>query len=200
MKTLSDLAGLAGSHAPASVPSYRPELLEGFEVRTLVSEASVEIPRRDASIGKAVRLVGVLAFGQSLLFLALWLLMCASAGAATPKKAEFDFSISQSTYAPTNSRSPLSKPASGGTEVKTEPGVPVRLQLDGILYEAANPAAIVNGRVLLLNKVVTLTSDGAEVKVRAVEITRTRVVVEVAGRKVELLQKNQATTDSSAKR
>jgi len=58
--------------------------------------------------------------------------------------------------------------------------------LEGILYESANPSAIVNGRLLTLDKSVTLPAGNGEVKVRAVEITREHVVVEASGQKIEL--------------
>jgi hypothetical protein len=139
------------------------------------------------SCGRALRLVGLMAFAQSLLFLIVWLLVCVSAGAAPVKKTEFRPELLLSTYEPTKNRDPFGKV--GGTttpEVKSVPGTPFALQLEGILYEAANPSAIVNGRLLTLDKTVTLTAGNGEVAVRAVEITRDHVVVEVGGKRTEL--------------
>jgi hypothetical protein len=200
MKILTNTADLAGAESEASRATWLPEIRENSNVRSRAFDAVTENRSRDKSFGKAVRIVGLLAFGQSLLFLALWLLMCASAGAAPAKQPEFTTDLSVSTYNPTKQRSPLSKLPAGVIEVKSQPGVPLRLQLDGILYEATNPAAIVNGQVLSLNKVVTINSDGIEAAVRAVEITRSRVVLEVAGRTVELSLKTQSATDSEPKR
>jgi hypothetical protein len=186
MKTLSNIAGLAGagSEAVRAVDSRSVEA--EYTAWSWVSAAGVEHRQRDTSIGKTVRIVGLLAFGQSLLFLALWLLICASAGAAPAKNAEFTPDLSLSTYEPVKQRSPLSKSVVGVHDLKVESGIPVKLQLEGILYEAANPAAIVNGQVLLLNKLVTIRSDGGDVQVRAVEITRSHVVIETGGHKMEL--------------
>jgi hypothetical protein len=200
MKILTNAADLAGAESEASRATWLPEIRENSNVRSRAFDAVTENRSRDKSVGKAVRIVGLLAFGQSLLFLALWLLMCASAGAAPAKQPEFTTDLSVSTYNPTKQRSPLSKLPAGVIEVKSQPGVPLRLQLDGILYEATNPAAIVNGQVLSLNKVVTINSDGIEAAVRAVEITRSRVVLEVAGRTVELSLRTQSATDSEPKR
>jgi hypothetical protein len=186
MKTFSDIGGLAGAENEANWVAYRPAVRGEYPARSWVSDAGVERRHRDTSIGKTMRIVGVLAFGQSLLFLAFWLLICFSAGAAPAKKAEFNTDLSLSTYEPTKQRSPLSSLELKVSQGKVEPGAPIKLQLDGILYEASNPAAIVNGQVLLLNKVVILNSGGGEVPVRAVEITRSRVVVETGGHQIEL--------------
>ncbi len=135
---------------------------------------------------RALRWVGLMAFAQSLLFLVVWLLVCAAAGAAPAGKAGFHPELVVSTYEPTKTRDPFGKVGGTTPEVKALPGTPIALQLEGILYEATNPAAIVNGRLLTLNKTVTLTAGNGEVTVRAVEITRDHVVVEAGGQRTEL--------------
>ncbi len=135
---------------------------------------------------RALRWVGLMAFAQSLLFLVVWLLVCAAAGAAPTGKNGFHPELVVSTYEPTKNRDPFGKVGGTTPEVKALPGTPIALQLEGILYEAANPAAIVNGRLLTLNKTVTLTAGNGEVTVRAVEITRDHVVVEAGGQRTEL--------------
>lgn len=138
------------------------------------------------SFPSAVRIVGILAFCQSLIFLVIWLLVCATAGAATKPKADFTPELKTSAYEPTNQRDPFAKPGVAAQDAKAAPGAPIVFQLQGILYQSTNPSAIVNNRLLTLNKIVTLTSGNAEVQVKAIEITRNTVVLEVGGQKVEL--------------
>ena len=66
------------------------------------------------SRARALHVVGLLAFGQSLIFLAIWLLICASAGAAPAKKPEFSADLQLSTYEPTKKRDPFSNAAASG--------------------------------------------------------------------------------------
>jgi hypothetical protein len=146
------------------------------------------------SMARAVRIVGFMAFAQSLLFLVIWLLVCSSAGAATAKRAGFSTDLELSTYDPTNNRDPFSKVAVNSPEAKPLPGVAIALQLEGILYESGDPSAIVNGRLLTLNKTVTLSGANGEVKVRAVEITRDHVVVEAGDRRIDLRLNGQNST------
>jgi len=148
------------------------------------------------SLSRALRVVGVMAFAQSLLFLVIWLLVCSTAGAATARKAGFGSDLQLSTFQPVNGRDPFSKVGVTSAEAKPLPGSPIALQLDGILYETANPSAIVNGQLLTLDKSVTLPAGNGEVKVRAIEIARDHVVVDAAGQKIEL----KLSTQSSAAR
>ena len=138
--------------------------------------------RRDSS---AMRIVGILAFCQSLMFLALWLLMCAAAGAANAP-IEFVPDLKTSTYQPTNARDPFAKPGIAMQATKTAPTIPISLQLQGILYQPANPSAIVNDKLLTLNKIVSFNTGNSEVQVKAVEITRESVVLDIGGQRVEL--------------
>ena len=192
MKAITNIAGFAAAETEESRSAYMPDV---YPARATAYGVGIEQHKRDTSVSRAVRIVGVIAFGQSLLFLAIWLLICASAGAATTKPAEFTSELTASSYEPTSQRSPFSKTETSATPagVKTDGPISVNLQLNGILYDATKPAAVVNGQVMLLNKVVTFNSPNGEVKVRAVEITRRRVVVDVSGQKVEL-QLGAATT------
>lgn len=118
-----------------------------------------------------------------------WLGWGMVAGAAPPVKTGGLPELQRSTYEPTNARDPFMKVGEKGglaLQMKMTPGVPFPFRLDGILYHPSDPWAIVNDTRLALNKPVTLRAGGAEIQVRAVEITRSKVVLEVAGQKVEL--------------
>jgi len=143
-------------------------------------------PAQARPFPSAVRVVGILAFCQSLIFLVIWLIVCATASATTKPKAEFAPELKTSAYEPTNQRDPFAKPGVASRDVKSAPGAPIMFELQGILYQTANPSAIVNNKLLTLNKIVTLTTGSAEVQVKAVEITRDTVVLEVGGQRVEL--------------
>jgi hypothetical protein len=134
----------------------------------------------------SVRIVSILAFTHSLLFLVIWLLICASAGAAEDPKTEFSAGLRQSTYNPVRQRDPFFKVTNAVREVKSLPGTVAGLQLDGILYQHTDPSAIVNGQLVTLNKIVTLNIGTEEYQIRAIEITREHVVLEANGRTVEL--------------
>lgn len=129
----------------------------------------------------------VLAFSQSLLFLAFWLYFCTSAGAETPAAAGDDPKLQVSSYSPSKTRDPFVK-AGAGAGVGTQlTGVDSNMfHLQGILYQPTDPSAIVNNKLVSLNKIVTLTTDAGEIQIKAVEITRDRVVMEAGGQKVEL--------------
>lgn len=136
----------------------------------------------------ALRIVGVLAFGQSLLFLVIWLWLCASAGAATPATdVQVDMQLQLSTYSPAKIRDPFGKSPVVRTSTTVEVANPASfLQLQGILYDRTNPAAMVSDHLMTLNKTVTFATDEGEFQARAVEITRDRVVLEAGGSKVTL--------------
>jgi hypothetical protein len=142
----------------------------------------------------SVRIVSLLAFAHSIAFLVIWLLICASAGAVEQPKAEFSADIRLSTYKPVKQRDPFGKTSNGIREVKSQSGSVLGLQLDGILYQAKNPTAIVNGQLVTLNKIVTLNTGNEEIVIKAIEISRERVLLEANGRKLEL---NLSTKNSS---
>jgi len=171
---------IAYTNSPLAASSETAPVIWHIESRPLERSATRH------SLSRAMRVVGLLAFAQSLVFLVIWLLVCSSAGAAPAKKTTFTPDLQLSTFAPAKSRDPFGRVGVSSPEVKSVPGAPIALQLDGILYESSNPAAIVNGRLLTLNKTVTLTTANGEVQVRAVEITRDRATVEAGGQKIEL--------------
>lgn len=137
-----------------------------------------------------MRVVGVLAFCQAIFFLALFLFLCARAGAAPESKSAPRFILTLSTYTTQTARDPF------GAEVLKTPGTTGAgspgaagaegFKLMGILYDAANPSALVNDQLVELNKPVRMQTGRGEVEVKAVTITRDLVVLEVGGQKVEL--------------
>jgi hypothetical protein len=135
----------------------------------------------------ALRWVSLLAFGQAIAFLAFWLFICASAGAAPAKPAQpFTLDLQLSAYEPTKARDPMTKVGAVSPEAKLLPGAAIPFVLEGILYQASNPSAVVNGKLLTLDKTVSLSIGTSEVQVRAIEIGRDKVVLEASGQKVEL--------------
>jgi len=134
----------------------------------------------------AVRLVGILAFCQSLIFLVIWLIVCAAAGAATKPTPEFTPDLKLSSYDPVHGRDPFAKPGFGEQNVKAGTVSPTLFRLQGILYQPDNPSAIVNDKLVTLNKIVTFNVGNAEVRAKVVEITRTGVSLEVGGQRIEL--------------
>lgn len=149
-----------------------------------VEEAVLSSQARRSS--SAIHIVGVLAFTQSLIFLVIWLLICAAAGAATKPQAEFNPELKVSTYKTAKVRDPFARSGVAAPGGKASPSVPITLHLQGILYQPTNPSAIVNDKLLTLDKIVTLSAGNGEVQVKAVEIARDRVVLDVGGQKVEL--------------
>jgi hypothetical protein len=60
--------------------------------------------------------------------------------------------------------------------------------LEGILYSATEPSAVVDGQILTLNKPTSFDlGNNVVIKVMAEIITRDRVVVDVGSDKIELL-------------
>lgn len=173
--------------------SRTPEAIDwSLELTSEAVSVDERLQVKRGAVSSAVRVAGILAFAQSVLFLALWLWLCASAGAAVPqKKAEFKADMQISKYQPGQARDPFSPV--GGYANPAAAAASVTLHLEGILYSATEPSAIVNGQLLTLNKPAKLDAGGgAEVKVMATVITRDRVVVEVGTSKVELFLNQQA--------
>ncbi len=137
---------------------------------------------------QGMRLVGILAFGQSLLFLALWLWLCASVGAATKAEPWKEPKLEMSDYRPTKTRDPflpkaLSPTATGETPAVVDVSL---LKLQGIVYEPVNPSAMVNDKLLYAGRPVTVSTERGTAEIVATEITREHVLVKVGGRQVEL--------------
>ena len=188
MRTFTSTFGAAGHAAGGHEP-----VLELQDLSYAVgdpAQAETEHIVRQSPVSAAVRMVGILAFGQSLLFLLLWFLVCASAGAATsPRSATFNPTLQTSTYEPTKTRDPFSNvpvTALPGMAAKLPAGTPLQFQLNGILYETTNPSAIVNGQLVTLNKTVTMSSGGANILVKATAITRRTVSLEINVKKLDL--------------
>src|SRR5262245_11911413 len=97
MRTLTEDFGTASAEHDVASEPQDIALALGDSAQTELEHVKGRSPAT-----RAVRTVGLVAFGQSLLFLAIWALICASVGAATvPKKAEFNASVAISTYEPT---------------------------------------------------------------------------------------------------
>ena len=64
--------------------------------------------------------------------------------------------------------------------------VPVELKLQGIMYDAVRPAALVNDKLVELKKPIVLRTERGDVEVKALEITREIVLLDVGGQKLEL--------------
>ncbi len=183
--------------ADGTCEDCQARLVRRDDIRTAVATAQAEIAAvepagiRATPWSRKLGWVGLLAFGQSLLMLGILLFFCMAAGAA-PAPKEFKPQLQASTYSPVRARSPFAKTNTGTTEAKPVPGVPIALQLQGILYQDGNPSAMVNNHLLTLNKPVMLRAGGADFEVRAVEITRDRVVIETSGQRVELTMQTQS--------
>ena len=137
-----------------------------------------------------MRVVGVLAFCQAIIFLVLFLFLCARVGAATESKPGHGLELTPSTYATQNSRDPFGAQVAGSTDTngaKTVTSVGAgALKLMGILYDAAHPSALVNDQLLELNRPVKMQTAQGEVEVKALKITREVVVLQVGGQTLEL--------------
>lgn len=147
-------------------------------------------PSSCAGLSAPMRVVGVLAFCQAIIFLALFLFLCARAGAATESKSGHSLELIPSTYTAQNSRDPFGAQVAGlvdtngvGTVASVDAGT---LKLMGILYDAAHPSALVNDQLLELNRAVKMQTAQGEVEVKAVKITRESVVLQVGGQTMEL--------------
>lgn len=158
----------------------------------LAQDSPVVAPGYDRSTTRPLlRVVGLLAFVQSLVFMAIWLLVCAAAGATTPepvKSNSLTAELKLSAYQPSKTRDPF-LPVNSATDSATQVSVEVgegSFQLEGILYSPNQPAAVINGKLVTLHKNVALPVGNADVPVRATEITRDRVRILVQEQTIEL--------------
>ena len=122
---------------------------------------------------------------------ALGLILAATAGAAPAPKKEFKPELQHSSYEPTKTRDPFAKAGGELSAAVTGParavsGEQFAFRLEGILHDPADPAAVINDKLVRLNKTVTFTSASGAIPVKLVEIGRGRVVIEAGGQKVEL--------------
>lgn len=147
-------------------------------------------PSSNTELSTSLRVVGVLAFCQAIVFLVLFLFLCARAGAATESKPGHSLELIPSTYVTQNARDPFGAEVAGATDAKgagTVPSVDAgTLKLAGILYDAVHPSALVNDQLLELNRAVKMQTAQGEVEVTALKITRDLVVLQVGGQKMEL--------------
>ena len=155
------------------------------------SQSEAMVWRRTTSddLAAPMRIVGILAFCQVLVFVVLFLFLCARAGAATEGKPTSNFELSPSVYLPQNVRDPFGSEApkaADGTAVAARIAGPETLKLEGILYNKANPSALVNDQLVELNKTAKVHTAQGEVEIKALEITHNLVVLDVGGQKVEL--------------
>jgi hypothetical protein len=183
------------AHAPTLglVELVAPRRSDGEVVRhhERVATPAAAPPRaRSAARGhtrRAVSIVTLLAFGQSMVFLVAWLFLCAMAGAETTTNQVSGFApaLVKSTYTVTTPRDPFTvrkvMVAAAG-----EAGVLSELVLRGIVQHPTRPAAMVNDAVLELNETATVHTHRGPIDVKAVQITRDRVVLEAGGEKIEL--------------
>jgi hypothetical protein len=143
-----------------------------------------------SSLSAPLRAVRILAFCQAIIFLVLFLFVCAWAHGATAGKPTIDLQVIGSSYAPQKERSPFGsgmvEPADGAAAKTGRTVAPGMLILKGILYDPVRPSAVVNGQLVELNKSVTVPTEQGNVEVKALEITREFVVLEIRDRKVEL--------------
>jgi len=100
-----------------------------------------------------------------------------------------------STYQPTQTRDPFGRgPAAAGGGV-----VVTGFNLQGILWDARKPMAIINDQLVSPHKPVTVPVGSAQVQVKALEITRDKVVLEVGTQRVELRLNTEEGSKPAAK-
>lgn len=145
---------------------------------------------------QTTQVVGLMAFGQSLLFLLFWLIVCVKAGAGTVPQAKPKQELRPSTYETSTARDPFCKRGAAAAQTIVS-NVAMDFRLQGILYSAQRPSAMVNNALMELNKPVSVTCGNGQVQATAVEITREKVILDVGGQRVEL---RLGTPDSLPKR
>ncbi|NQU11052.1 hypothetical protein HQ590_09700 [bacterium] len=141
--------------------------------------ASQRIVRRHGSPGLVGRCCG---WGASLL---LVLLLNSGFAAPEQEEAKFDPQLRLSSYQPTSTRDPF-LPAHAKVSSTVVSAGQGEFRLQGLLYDSTSPAAIVNDQMVILNKPTILLTTLGPVEVKAIEINRRRVVLDVGGEKVDL--------------
>jgi hypothetical protein len=142
-------------------------------------------PAASSNLSVPLRIVGILAFCQALVFIVVFLFICARAGAAIEGKPSSGLELSPSVYTPQNARDPFGSQVSNAAGA-TQPVATGQMKLQGILYNAVNPSALVNDQLVELNKPVKVHTEQGEVEVKALKITRELVLLDVGGQKIEL--------------
>ena len=95
----------------------------------------------------------------------LSLVLGANVRAASVPKKEFKPELQRSTYEPGKTRDPFAKnveemPVTAPAPVRVVVVETMAFRLEGILHDSADPAAVINDKLVRLNKTVTLTSAG----------------------------------------
>jgi len=154
------------------------------------SDTLVDQQSTNSDFSRSASAVRILAICQALLFLAVFLFICARAGAITETSRSFKPELGRSVYSPQASRDPFGSEAAKSVEGHDGGRVQVAglsvLKLSGILYDPVHPAAIVNNQLLELNKPVGVQTERGEFEVKALRITREVVLLDIGGQKVEL--------------
>jgi len=166
--------------------------LTGKETSFEQVEGAPVASRGAAGLGlsTSLRVVGVLAFCQMVVFLVLLLFICARAGAATTSNSTARLELIPSTYATPTERDPFGSeipkfvtPTTAGTTLSAGADT---FKLMGILYDAVKPTALINNEIVELNKPVKVETRQGVVQIKALSITRDAVVLDVQGQKMEL--------------
>jgi hypothetical protein len=142
-------------------------------------------PIASGSLSVPLRIVGILAFCQTLVFIVIFLFICARVGAATADNPTSGLELNLSAYTPQSARDPFGSQVPKSTGATQLVGTD-QLKLHGILYNAANPSALVNDQLVELNKTAKVHTERGDVEVKALKITRDLVLLDVGGQKVEL--------------
>jgi hypothetical protein len=101
----------------------------------------------------------------------------------------FDPQLVCSVYKPEKTRDPFLKAGSAGVQsgaINKATANDLAFRLQAIFWSPRNPSAVVNDRLINLNESVIFSTASGNVEVKAVEIGRQRVVLEVAGQRIEL--------------
>jgi hypothetical protein len=155
---------------------------------------STERVQRTSQRFSAFRVGVILAFAHSLLFLALFLFMCARVGAETTGKPEgLQGSLKMSSYNPVTERDPFLKPGGlvkpGSTAQPTAPVMVVpasAFKLQGILYQPSSPSALINDTLVTMNQSYVLRTTVGSVSVKVAEVTPEKVVLLAGTQSIEL--------------
>ena len=91
-----------------------------------------------------------------------------------------------STYHPTTARDPFQSAQAQAPAALAVPAGQAEFRLQGLLLDGSRPAALINNQLVVLNKPVNLLTSRGPVEVKAIEINRRRILLEVGGEKIEL--------------
>jgi len=153
-------------------------------------ESPTRAPGLNKSLSVPLRTVGVLAFCHALVFLVLFLFVCAWAGASTVARPALDMRLIVSSYVPTKARNPFGSEPSNAAEDPSAKSkriiTPGLLKLNGLLYDPVHPSAVVNGQLVEPRKPVSVPTEQGQIEVKALQITRESILLEIGDQKVGL--------------